>query len=75
MFVETMVLQSKHAMTASKAREISEAWKKAGSQACRHSFADSLELDEASDMTTNVCAVCGSFTTGLQELSAVASVK
>jgi hypothetical protein len=62
-------------MTASKAHEISEAWIKAGSQPCRHSFADTLELDDGNDTANNVCAVCGSITTGPQMLAAAASVE
>ena len=62
-------------MTVSKAHEIHEAWKKAGSQPCRHSFADNLESDAGSDMGTSVCAVCGSHSIGLHRLAAVASVE
>jgi hypothetical protein len=62
-------------MTVSKAHEICEAWKKAGSQPCRHSFTDNLNSDEGSDMGTNVCAVCGLNPSGLPGLAAVASVK
>ena len=60
-------------MTLSKVQEISEAWEKAGSQSCRHSFADSLESDEGRDMGTSVCAVCGSHMPGLLRLAAIAS--
>lgn len=52
-------------MTCSKAHEIHEAWKKAGSLPCQHSFTDSLESDDARDMGNYVCAVCGSYRPGL----------
>jgi hypothetical protein len=60
-------------MTWSKAHEIHEAWKKAGSLPCQHSFTDSLESDDAKDMGNYVCAVCGSYMPGLHRLSAVAT--
>jgi hypothetical protein len=62
-------------MTVSKAQEIYEAWKKAGSQACRHGFADPLASDDGIDMGTNVCAICGSYKPGLQSLAAAASAE
>ena len=62
-------------MTVSKAHEIHEAWKKAGSQPCGHSFADNLESDAGNDMGTRVCAVCGSHSARLQRVAAVASVE
>ena len=62
-------------MTWSKAHEIHEAWRKAGSLPCKHSFTDSLESDDARDMGNYVCAVCGSYMPGLDRLSAVASIK
>jgi len=60
-------------MTLSKAREIHEAWNKAGSVPCRHGFADLLVSDDGIDMGTNICAICGSHTSGLHSLAAAAS--
>jgi hypothetical protein len=69
------VLESKHSMTVSKAHEISEAWKKAGSQPCTHRFADPLESDEGIDIGTSACAVCGSYVLALQRFDAVGSIR
>ncbi len=62
-------------MTVSKAREIRNAWKKAGSKPCSHGFADPLESDDGTDMGTSACAICGSHTPELHNLAAAASVK
>ena len=62
-------------MNWSKALEIHEAWKKAGSVPCRHSFKDSLESDDARYVGNYVCAVCGSHVPGLYRLSAAANIK
>ena len=62
-------------MTWSKVHEIHEAWKKAGSLPCQHSFTDSLESDDPTDMGNYVCAVCGFYMPGLRRLSTAASVK
>jgi hypothetical protein len=62
-------------MTMDKAREIQEAWNKAGSAPCRHGFADPLESEDGVDMGTNVCAICGSHAPGLHSLAAAASEK
>jgi hypothetical protein len=62
-------------MTVTKAHEIHEAWKRAGSEPCNHGFVDGLESNGGVDPGITVCAICGSHSPDLNNLAAVASAK